>query len=399
MEIPNPFIDQSPKPSFPAWSIVRLSLVQLLERFAFYGLRSFLILYLFSAYHLPENESQFAYTLLVSVSFFVALPAGFISDRWLKPSLGLILGISVCILGLLILFIPSKIAGISGILLVSVGSGIFKLNLWTRTSFVLAGFRHRLDAVYSLLFITINLGSFLAPLVFGKLVGGYDLSDFHAGIWAGILIYFLIFGLLYFEHKTLLINHINSFTENNTLNNDGRILLALTLLVLPVFWLIYDFLDLQIKNCLAATHSQFSFIGLLAVIIFTGPVLTTIWFFTRIRPAIKVGLGLSAIIAALFIAFQLSPGNYVAHSLLILSEVLVPVSGMTIIAIYSPAKFRGLFFGIYILSSALFSKLLHPLSQAIGNQYLTWIFIALAGIFYLGLIFIQTRLSKTERPF
>lgn len=74
MEISNPFIDQKPKPVFPVASLVRLTAAELLERIAFYGFRSLLILYLILQFHFPKADSEFYYNLFVSLSSLYPFP-------------------------------------------------------------------------------------------------------------------------------------------------------------------------------------------------------------------------------------------------------------------------------------------------------------------------------------
>lgn len=301
------------------------------------------------------------------------------------------------ILGLLVLLIPAQSAGIAGILLISTGTGFFRVNLWARTSHILQNFRHRLDGAYSLLIFTINLGSFLAPLIFSSIGNESELSRIKFGILVSGILYLFAFVILFFEHKSLNINLNNEPVKNKTLSIKSNLLLLASMIILPCFWLTYDFLNEQIMSCSITISPQFAFTVLLGIFILTGPVFTIAWFLTRIQPSVKILFGLATIFAALFIAFKLSPCSPLIYWLLLISESLVTVSSLTIIAVYAPGNYQGLFFGISILSSALVPKLLHFFSQGIGNQSLTLILLILTGLFYLILLFFGYFLPKTDQ--
>ncbi len=171
------------------------------ERFAYYGMRALLAVYVASTFFalLPDGEAKAqasltygAYTALI---YATGIFGGFIADRYLGYRPSILLGGTIMALGLFLLLIPDLNWFLVGLAVIVVGNGLFKPNISTMVGMLYAQNDARRDSGFTIFYMGINAGATLAPLICGTLVGryfGYQWGFFTAGIG-------MIFGLLLFQ--------------------------------------------------------------------------------------------------------------------------------------------------------------------------------------------------------
>lgn len=159
------------------------------ERFSWYGLRAILATFMAAspAHHglgLSQETSQAVVGVYGALIYLVALPGGWIADRVLGARRSVFWGGFVIMLGHISMAIPVTSAFFVwlGLLLIITGTGLLKPNIS-----VMVGRLYpeeddgRRDAGFSLFYLGINLGGFLAPLVVGRLAAG---DRWHLGFGA-----------------------------------------------------------------------------------------------------------------------------------------------------------------------------------------------------------------------
>ena len=195
-----------------------LFFTEMWERFSFYGMRALLVLYM-TRHLLAEAESAarpawgFAalhdglvavfgplttqalasqiYGLYTGLVYFTPFLGGILADRWLGPRRAVILGAVLMMCGHFLMAFESLF--LLALLLLILGSGCFKANISTQVGSLYAEGDPRRDGAFTLFYMGINLGAFLAPLVCGTLgqVYGwhYGFAAAGVGMLAGLLIY------------------------------------------------------------------------------------------------------------------------------------------------------------------------------------------------------------------
>ncbi len=235
------------------------------ERFSYYGMRSLLVLYMVH-YLLLENRAQgvIGYATLKSIleslfgplgvqpfsshvyglySAFVYLTpilGGLIADRWLGQRRTVVLGAALMAFGHFMMAFETLF--LLALLVLILGNGAFKPNISTQVGGLYAQGDRRRDRAFSIFYVGINLGAFLAPLVCGTLGEGYG---WHYGFTAagigmviGLVIYLI--GL-----PTLPSDDVRkrAAEPKKKLDRDEwRAIMALAMLFLPVtlFWATYE---------------------------------------------------------------------------------------------------------------------------------------------------------------
>jgi POT family proton-dependent oligopeptide transporter len=156
--------------------LATLFMTEMWERFSFYGMRSVLVLFLAASaadggLGLREGTAKALVGVYSAMVYLVALPGGGVADRILGPRRAVLYGGVVIMLGHLTMAVPRGAAFVySGLLLIIFGTGLLKPNISTLVGHLYGENEDaRRDAGFSIFYMGINLGAFLAPLIVGTL--------------------------------------------------------------------------------------------------------------------------------------------------------------------------------------------------------------------------------------
>ncbi|MBU3821050.1 oligopeptide:H+ symporter [Flavobacteriaceae bacterium XHP0103] len=178
-----------------------LFLTEMWERFSYYGMRALLVLYMTTSTLGDDprgaglgwtNKEALAlygwYTMLVYV---MSIPGGMIADKLLGQKKTVLLGAIILCLGHGVLVLTDIWAFYTGLALVILGVGLLKPNISTMVGGLYKEGDIRRDKGFSIFYIGINLGSFLATMFVGVVVAKWG---WHAGFGlAGVV---MVLGLI-----------------------------------------------------------------------------------------------------------------------------------------------------------------------------------------------------------
>jgi POT family proton-dependent oligopeptide transporter len=180
-----------------------LFFTELWERFSYYGMRALLVLFMVEAVDdgglgLTDATATAIYGLYTAAVYMVALPGGWIADRLLGARRAIWYGGIIIMLGHFTLAIPSLYAFFSGLLLVTLGTGLLKPNISAVVGELYPPGDGRRDAGFTLYYMGINLGAAIGPLICSTL-GESALFGWHWGFAAAGV--GMLFGLVYFHYS------------------------------------------------------------------------------------------------------------------------------------------------------------------------------------------------------
>ncbi|MGN6519022.1 MAG: peptide MFS transporter [Dokdonella sp.] len=154
----------------PLWM---LFMTEYWERFAFYGMRWALTLYIVAQFYggsgtgeAPANDVYGAYLALI---YAASLFGGYVADQLIGYQRSILIGAVIMASGLFVIMIPHQEVFLFGLALVIVGNGLFKPNISTMVGQLYGPEDRRRDAGFTIFYMGINLGGFLSPLVTGWL--------------------------------------------------------------------------------------------------------------------------------------------------------------------------------------------------------------------------------------
>jgi POT family proton-dependent oligopeptide transporter len=177
------------------------------ERFSYYGMRALLVLYM-TKYLLstgradgviglnalraglegmlgPLGPQPFAsqiYGLYTGLVYLTPFFGGLLADRWLGQRRTVVIGAALMAVGHFMMAFESLFLLALATLIIA--NGAFKPNIVTQVGGLYAPGDHRRDRAYSIFYVGINIGAFLAPLVCGTL--GEELGWHYGFLAAGV---------------------------------------------------------------------------------------------------------------------------------------------------------------------------------------------------------------------
>ena len=237
------------------------------ERFSYYGMRALLVLYMVRLLLLPghvENviglsalkyllESIFGpigvqpfasqvYGLYTGLVYLTPVFGGMLADRVLGQHRTILLGAAMMALGhFMMAFEPLFLIALTMLIL---GNGAFKPNMSAQVGGLYAPGDQRRDRAYSIFYVGINLGAFLAPLVCGTLGEelGWHYGFTAAGIGMTIALAIYLYAMPELPPDELHKGMAAGIDKKPLDRNERRGILALIALFLPttLFWATYE---------------------------------------------------------------------------------------------------------------------------------------------------------------
>ena len=147
-----------------------LALANTGERFGYYTMLAVFALFLRANFGLEAGTAGAIYSTFLGLVYFMPLIGGIMADKFGFGKM-VTIGISVMFLGYLLLSVPlggdtiAMVAMLAALLLISLGTGLFKGNLQVMVGNLYDDpkYADRRDAAFSLFYMAINLGSLFAP--------------------------------------------------------------------------------------------------------------------------------------------------------------------------------------------------------------------------------------------
>lgn len=150
----------------PLWM---LFMAEFWERFAFYGIRWALTLYIVSQFFNGDASGQsFAsntYGAYLALVYAGAIFGGYVADKIIGYQHSILVGAVIMGAGLFMLMVPDQNIFMLGLATVIVGNGLFKPNISTLVGKIYPENDPRRDRGFSIFYMGINAGAMISPIV------------------------------------------------------------------------------------------------------------------------------------------------------------------------------------------------------------------------------------------
>lgn len=382
-----------------------LSFTAIWERFSYYGMRAFLILYIINdatagkkshlgGLGLDKSEAGFIYGTFTSMCYLLPLLGGFLSDTFFGKRKSVVIGGFLIMFGHFTLAFDYNFTSfIIGLTLLAFGNGFFKPSAPSMIGDLYQPGDKRRDSGFTLYYMLFNGGAFFAPLIcgyFGETYGyryGFMIAGF--AMMMGLIVYMIAAQRFLGEigkhpiRKQKTKEHI----KNKPLTKyewDRIIVIIVLLFFVTFFWTGFEqagtTLNLYTDNFIDKTifgwempTSWFQAINPVFIVIL-GSAFAAMWVALAKRKwnpstPVKMGLGMIALgIGFLFMvgAILQRGGNvqdvaikaslwwiiatYLFHTI---GELCLSPIGLSMVTKLAPAKYSSLFMGIWFTSSAI----------------------------------------------
>lgn len=365
-----------------------LSLIELCERFAFWGVGNLLVLYTIEYYHFPNDKATQIYAVFTGVAAFLPLIGGWIADKW-NYQAPLFLGALVNAIGCFMLASGFPSLFHASLFLIACGYGIFTPSIVTVLGYTYRDLPNLREAGFSIYYASINIGVFLALFSLGTIakVVSWNMAFGVAGIVQTAGLIPLIWYLLQNKetYKALKTAQKKSQAEHRPLTSmeKKRIMVIIVFYIVSLFfWMAYNQAfssmaifthDFMNRNIGGWNIPEGVFLSSEAFfLILLAPFLS--WLYGRLQkkkidpsPARKTSYSLFAIGCCFLVmmigSLQIPAGathsdvssGYLVSALFLMAvgEMLLAPIGLSIVSRLAPARYTALSVGLWYVSVGL----------------------------------------------
>jgi len=160
-----------------------LFVTEMWERFSYYGMRAIFTLFMVNALLFDKSLASTIYGNYTGLVYLTPLIGGYVADRYWGNRRSIFVGGVMMAIGQLFMFLAGSFYTdvnlastlmFSGLGFLIFGNGFFKPNISTMVGQLYEEGDKRVDSAFTIFYMGINLGAFIAPLVTGGLGEVYD---------------------------------------------------------------------------------------------------------------------------------------------------------------------------------------------------------------------------------
>lgn len=230
-----------------------LFFTEMWERFSYYGMRGILVLYMATSATAIDpglgwtnKDAIWLYGWYTMLVYVASIPGGWIADKFLGQKKTVMLGGLLLCFGHGVLAIPQNWAFFTGLILIILGVGGLKPNISTMVGGLYKEGDIRRDSGFTIFYIGINIGAFLASITVGLVAYYYG---WHYGF--GLAGIGMVLGQLVFVWGQKFLKGVGEFSGGkqaslaeqeaakrplNKIEKDRVIVLLISFLIVVVFW-------------------------------------------------------------------------------------------------------------------------------------------------------------------
>jgi len=179
-------------------ALFALFMVELWERFSYYGMRAILVLYMTSelirgGFGFDDAKAYGIYGAYGALVYLTPIIGGYLADKLMGFRKAITWGALVMAAGQFTLFLDNQTFFYIGLALLVIGNGFFKPNISSMIGKFYPEGDPRRDGAFTIFYMGINIGAFLTPLTCGAIgeIEGWRYGFLSAGI--GMVLGYLIF--------------------------------------------------------------------------------------------------------------------------------------------------------------------------------------------------------------
>jgi POT family proton-dependent oligopeptide transporter len=418
-----------------------LFFTEMWERFSYYGMRAFLILYMTAAVAngglgFDDKHAATVYGNYVGAVWLTPIIGGLIADWVLGQYRSVLLGGSIIALGHFTLAFKSLSMFYAGLALIVIGTGLLKPNVSTIVGSLYEDGDARRDSGFSVFYMGINLGAFIGPIIAGGLAQkvnwhlGFAMAGF--GMVLGLIQYVvgrrhLEPGLARLASRPKPVAPVAAGAQSGTSSmaqESNRIIVIFVLFVFAsIFWGAYEqagstlnlFGDRYTNNTVFGfSYPSSWYVSVQALfVIALAPVIAWVWLKLGPRqPSVPAKFVLALLFAG-FAFLLLVPAGLAAQSgagvkvspLWLVGayfieewgELCLSPVGLSAVTKLAPKRIVSLMMGVFFLSNSLGNKLAGWTAGFFSSMPLSQLFGAVAAVCLVAAVIMFALVKPVKR--
>lgn len=190
-------------------------LIEMWERFGYYGMAALLVLFMVQKLHYSDDTANLTWGAFTALVYAAPAIGGWVGDKVLGARRCMTIGAVILGLGYLLLGIPSDntalLYGAMGVIVV--GNGLFKSNAANLVRRIYEGDDAKIDSAFTLYYMAVNIGSTFSMLLTPWIALKWGWHAAFAVCCAGLLLGLFNYMLM---HRTLA--HVGSAPDDAPIN-------------------------------------------------------------------------------------------------------------------------------------------------------------------------------------
>ncbi|MCX5731071.1 MAG: oligopeptide:H+ symporter, partial [Deltaproteobacteria bacterium] len=154
----------APTPSSRKVAFTTLFLVEMWERFGYYGMTAVVLLFMVQQLGYTDERANLTFGAFTALVYAAPAVGGWIGDRVLGSRRMTVLGALVLAAGYVLLALPDGPLFVA-LGVVAVGNGLFKANPANLVSKVYEGEPSRIDSAFTLYYMAVNVGATFSQIL------------------------------------------------------------------------------------------------------------------------------------------------------------------------------------------------------------------------------------------
>ena len=143
---------------------VTLFLIEMWERFGYYGMTAVIVLYMVHQLGYSDDRANLTFGAFTAMAYAVPAVGGWIGDRILGSKRTTVLGATTLTIGYILLSLPIPSLVFPALAIVAVGGGVFKANPANVISKLYQGESAKLDSAFTMYYMAVNLGATISQI-------------------------------------------------------------------------------------------------------------------------------------------------------------------------------------------------------------------------------------------
>jgi len=216
---------------------------RILERTSFNGFRTIFIFYMLGeTLKMDKEEAAYIFGAFMGSLFITQIIGALFGDLLIGNRKSIIIGGIIQAIGVFSLCITSMSGLYVGLVLITIGNGLYTPNFLSSFGKSYLTKTKLLDSAFTILFLAVNIGSFLGPFYIGYAM---DLYGEKIGfLIAGILMLLSIIPIILLKKQPIIEIEIKKYSVKKI--NIATILI--TIVVVGLFWIVYDIANIRILD-------------------------------------------------------------------------------------------------------------------------------------------------------